>query len=402
MTSTCVDSCTEQPAASVPGIGTQRERNDLPRICIVAQNAFGALSGNRNGHVGGAEYQTTLLARWLAQQGYGTSLLTWDEGQRDGELFEGVRAVKMCPTEAGLPGLRFFHPRMTSLIKALERADADIYYLNSAEYIAAFIALWCRYRRRRFVYSVASEVACDVRLPALTKAYERFLYRFGIERSDHIIVQTEKQNKMLQEGFGLPSVVLPMPCPGPSEAEYVAAPKPPARTIGWVGRADSMKRLDWLLAIAERTPDVTYHLAVANRSRCANADSLVEHARRLPNVIWRWNVSRSEMPDLYRGVAALCCTSSYEGFPNTFLEAWSHGRPVITSFDPDNVVARLNVGLVAHTIDAFVDGINRLFSSPASWSEKAANARRLYVERHKPEVVMPMIERELVGAGLGR
>jgi glycosyltransferase involved in cell wall biosynthesis len=36
---------------------------------------------------------------------------------------------------------------------------------------------------------------------------------------------------------------------------------------------------------------------------------------------------------------ALVSTSSHEGMPNTFVEAWGHGVPVLTlSFDSDGVV----------------------------------------------------------------
>ena len=87
--------------------------------------------------------------------------------------------------------------------------------------------------------------------------------------------------------------------------------------------------------------------------------------------------------------------SSYEGFPNTFLEAWSHGRPVVTSFDPDGLVERRGLGLVAKTVDQFAVAFAELFSSPEMWGEKARNAREYYVDHHAPRIVMPMIEREI-------
>ena len=364
-------------------------------ICIIAQNAYGALSGGKKGHVGGAEHQTAFLARWLAARGHEVSLVTWDE---DGlqTYIDGVRVVPMCSASDGIPGLRFFHPRLSSLMSALRRADADIYYHNSAEYVTGLAALWCRKKGRNFVYSVASDVACDVRLPVMHKAYERVLYRLGVRRADKVLVQTERQRQLLQQGFSRDAVVMPMPCAGPSVEEFGTAPGPAPRTVCWVGRAASMKRLDWLLDIAERMPSVTFRLAVANTENNPYAAPLHARAQKLTNVRWHGTIGRDAIPELYRSTACLCCTSSYEGFPNTFLEAWSHGRPVVTSFDPDGLVIRRNLGSLAGSVEEFVQRLDELFGNPSIWAEKAANARNYYLENHPPEKVMPRMEEALI------
>ncbi|MDD5414837.1 MAG: glycosyltransferase, partial [Smithellaceae bacterium] len=129
---------------------TQESR---PSFCLVAHNAAGAMFGGNQGYIGGVERQTSLMARWLAVQGYRVSLVTWDEGQADDQVVDGVRVIKTCSRDTGLPGLRFFHPRWTSLIRALRRADADLYYHNCAEYVTGQVALWCRRNGRKFVYS---------------------------------------------------------------------------------------------------------------------------------------------------------------------------------------------------------------------------------------------------------
>src|SRR3990170_4082161 len=92
--------------------GDERSRT---KICIVSHQAFGALSGGTRGHVGGVEWQTSLLAKWLAGRDYRVSLVTWDEGQPPGLEVEGVRVYKLCRRDEGIPGLRFFYPRWTSL-----------------------------------------------------------------------------------------------------------------------------------------------------------------------------------------------------------------------------------------------------------------------------------------------
>ena len=89
-----------------------------PRICLVSHFAYGALAGGKNGHIGGVEWQTSLTAKWLAARGFDVSMITWDEGQPDDTRIDGVRVIKMCRRDAGLPFVRFAHPRWTSLVRA--------------------------------------------------------------------------------------------------------------------------------------------------------------------------------------------------------------------------------------------------------------------------------------------
>ena len=79
-----------------------------PHICLVAHYAYGALIGGSNGHIGGVERQTSLLAKWLAAKGYPVSMVTWDEGQTDGREIDGVSVYKLCRKDAGGKGVRFF------------------------------------------------------------------------------------------------------------------------------------------------------------------------------------------------------------------------------------------------------------------------------------------------------
>jgi len=379
----------------------------MTRIGIVAHFAYGAMTGGGTGHAGGVERQTSLLSRWLAARGHRVSLLTWDEGQGDDATIDGVRVIRMCRRDAGMPGLRFFHPRWTSLNRALGMADADVYYQNCAEYVTGQVALWCRRHGRRFVYSVASDPDCDPRLPALRTLRERVLYRYGLRGADRVIVQTRAQQRTLRDGFGVESIPLPMPCPGPLPGDY-RAPSPPGCGPGrvlWVGRVSREKRLELLLEVAAALPGVAFEVAGPQDADEAYCRTVLDRARALPNVTVHGRVPRDRMRDLYEGAALLCCTSAYEGFPNTFLEAWSYGLPVVSTVDPDGLIVARTLGAVAETGPELVAGLGRLLQSPALWRKVSANARGYYLDNHTVESVMPRVERLLldaVAAGTGR
>ncbi len=371
-------------------------------ICLVAHFAYGAMADGESGHIGGVERQTSLMARWFAAKGHRVSLLTWDEGQPDEMETDGVRIHKICRQRAGMWGLRFFHPRWTGLIRAMQAADADVYYQNCAEYVTGQVARWCRKHGRGFVYSVASDPDCDAALPELKHLRERVLYRYGLRHADSIIVQTAAQRDMLRSNFGLDSTVIPMPCPGPAEQDFrqPALPTDGPPHVLWLGRIAQVKRLDRLIEVAKLCPKVLFDVVgpVANDYDQA----ILRSAENAPNITLHGAAKRDQVGTFFRQAACLCCTSDYEGFPNTFLEAWSHGVPVVSPIDPDGLICAQGLGGVAEGAAGLASAIRSLFASPDTWGQASRNARDYYVRTHAVDSVMPQFERIFSESALAR
>jgi glycosyltransferase involved in cell wall biosynthesis len=364
------------------------------RICFVAHSSYGVLCGNGEGHIGGIERQQALMARWFALRGHRVSMLTWDDGQVDGEEIDGVRVHTICRRGAGLRGLRFFHPRWTGLVSAMRRTDAEVYYQNCGEYVTGQVGLWCRGNGRKFVYSVANDPDCDQGLPEMHTIRERVLYRYGLKHADRVIVQTVRQQKMLREGFGRESTLIPMPCRGPMNGEYVAPvlAGERARRVLWIGRICEQKRPDRLAELARQCPELAFDLVGP-----AGAGEYVRWAMAqitaLPNVTYHGPAAMDEVGAYYRRAACMVCTSAFEGFPNTFLEAWSHGLPIVSTFDPDGLIAERALGVVACDVRDLASGLRSLLGTSAEWQRMSGNARRYYEENHTVEAVMPRFER---------
>jgi len=369
------------------------KRNSGPSICLVAHFAYGAMAGGYFGHIGGVERQTSLMAKWFAAHGHRVSMLTWDEGQEDEVEIDGVRIIKMCRRNAGLPGLRFFWPRWTSLNAAMRRADADIYYQNCAEHVTGQVAMWCRRHGRKLIYSVASDPDCDVRLPEMRKLRDRVLYRYGLRHADRIIVQTQRQQDMLREGFKRNSVKVPMPCVALPEAESRSdhIPSGDTKRVLWIGRVCKVKRPDRLLELARRCPDMVFDF-VGPSGETTYARDIVGRAESIPNLNVYGPASRNEVSRFYRQADLMCCTSDFEGFPNTFLEAWSHGLPIVSTFDPDGLIADKGLGIAVNDVSELAAGLQKLLDSPEQLQHASRTAREYYLANHTVDVAMAKFE----------
>lgn len=364
------------------------------RIAIVAHNAYGMISGTGAGHIGGVERQTAMLARWLAGRRHDITFITWNEGGPPVETIGDVRVLKLCRADAGLPGVRFFVPRWTSLHRALAVADAEICYQNGAEEVTGQVALWCRRHRRRFVFSAASDIDCRNWLTSEPALRERLLYRYGLRVADRIVVQTQAQARMLREATGLEGRVLPMPgddferiC---GEAEPGAGDRRPLLLM--VGRIAPEKNIEMFVEAARSLPDMRFLVVGPAAPGNQYFESLARRAAGLDNFEFFGVARKEELCRLYRQAIALCCTSHYEGFPNTFIEAWSLGLPVVSTVDPDGVIAKYSLGAHVSGPDELRERLIGIADSAELRAVIAGNARRYFASHHQRDVAMGRFE----------
>jgi glycosyltransferase involved in cell wall biosynthesis len=150
-----------------------------------------------------------------------------------------------------------------------------------------------------------------------------------------------------------------------------------------------------LLDLAALLPDVTFDVAgMPDREDQYSRDLLIRAAD-TPNVVVHGRVPRSAMPAFYRRAALLCSTSSAEGFPNTFLESWSFGKPVVSTFDPDNIIRDCSLGAAAADVQTLAAEIRRFLSDPEAWTETSRRARAYFVSNHSFDSVMKRFEQVL-------
>jgi glycosyltransferase involved in cell wall biosynthesis/ubiquinone/menaquinone biosynthesis C-methylase UbiE len=364
------------------------------KICIVANNAYGALTGGESGHIGGVERQTALLSEWLIKHGHRVSVITWNEGGAAIEIVNGVEIIKLCKISDGLPILRFFTPRWTSLNKALAIANADIYYHNCIEYLTGQIALWCKKRHKTFIYATASDTDCRPDLINKKKIRERNLFKYGLKNASLIIAQTDKQKKLLKENFKLESVVIPMP--GTPALHYdqhaIESEQFTQNKIIWVGRICEVKRLEWFVEAAEKLPDFEFEVIGPFDHKDNKYNELILKIESMPNISFLGKINKGDLHYIYKKAAVLCCTSIVEGFPNTFLEAWSYQTPVVTTFDPDNVIQKEKLGITVSNISELIEALSLIMNNVELRARYSRNALAYYTKKHSIEKVMHQYE----------
>jgi glycosyltransferase involved in cell wall biosynthesis len=345
---------------------------DAVKICLVGLHNLSVLAPEYSDRgVGGEPVQQTLLARALTRHGHDVSMVVEDLGQADGQPYEGIRTFKAYRPGAGVPVLRFIHPRWTGLWQALQRADADLYYTSCAGMEVGLLALFCRRFGKRLVFRSASDSDCDRSRLRVPYARDRWLYGYGLRRADAILVQSDSQARSLSRSYGLASRVAGMLVETPMTASTHDL------DVLWVGNVRRVKRPDRVLWLSARLPHVAFHMVggalpgeEALHAQVRNA------AAACANLTFHGRLSYADAGNLYGRARLLLNTSDVEGFPNCYLQAWVRGVPVVTLIDPDGVIEREGLGIAVRAPDQLPGAIASLLGSHGAWQAASDRCRR--------------------------
>ena len=368
-------------------------------ICFVGLKCYDLLThATIPRYLGGIEKLLVTMARGLAARGVKVSFITYDDGQKDGEVVDGVKIYKCYSKDGGLPGLRFVHPRMTGLWSAMRRADASVYFQMGAGTETGNVSLGCRYflrHKRHFIFSIASDKDTEVEGLSVLPLRERLLYLSGLKSADIIISQTTKQQKMLRNSLGFDSNVLAMPIEAASGVDVQSKANADVEKLHvlWIGRIIETKRLEFLFEVAKQCPDVIFDVVGTPNKKSTYFENLNTLSKDIKNIGFHGKVGEGVLPKLYQDTRLLVCTSILEGFPTTFLEAWSYGVPVVTTFDPDDVVSNNGLGYVVENVGEMVATINKLLDSRETWRQAAQRSYDYFNQNYTLDAILPEFEK---------
>jgi glycosyltransferase involved in cell wall biosynthesis len=325
-----------------------------------------------------------LLARAWRDLGIDVSMIVHDHGQPRSHSIDGIRTVSMCGRDEGIRVLRFFHPRMTSLFRALGQSQADVYYQSPAGVDTGLVAWFCRHHGKRMVFRIASDANCVRGGQLISYWRDRKLFEYGMPRADLIASQTHHQQTLLMQNYGLPSHVINM------AADLASITPPRGKDIDalWVSNFREVKRPEAVIEIAKALPHLRFAMVGgALPGGQSYYDRVVAEARQLPNITVHGAVPYHEIGALYDRAHLFLNTSTMEGFPNSFLQAWMRGLPVVSTFDPDGLINRESLGAARTSIAELIPVIRETLANPDYLARTAAHTHAFAMREFSPKGV---------------
>jgi len=372
--------------------------NDLPRphICFVAPNTWPVFSHDPDiEFIGGAEVQQSILARALACAGYRVSMICLDFGQPRRVLLDGVMVHKTHRPDAGLPVLRFIHPRITTLWRAMRAVDADVYYQRCSSMLTALVAVFCRRYGKRSIFASACDLDFMPGRQPIRYLRDRWLFERGLALVDRIVVQNAAQQRNCRANYGRESTQIPS-C---YELPAGASPGTGDRVL-WVAsmRERDYKRPELFLELARRLPQRRF-VMIGGSGGDGRNDVCFERIRNaataIPNVEFTGFLPLARVEPYFDRARILVNTSVHEGMPNTFLQAWARGVPTVAFVDTGARLRGDPVYRVVERLDEAAAEIERLFTDEAHWARASARCHEYFGSTHSTSKVLERFERLL-------
>lgn len=352
-------------------------------VCVMLEN-------HAKARMAGAEYQTLLLTEELARRP-GVKVTYVARRIPEGADAEGLSYdLRRIGSDQGIRGRAVFFDA-PDLVRALRELKPDVIYQQSRQSYTAACAWYAREAQVPFFFHIAHDFDLDyrwltVRLSPNTPFdfIECVAGIWGLKHASHIIVQTERQGRVLQQRYGRQATAIirnfqPFP-------DTLPAKPPGPLKIFWVANLKDWKRpelfVDLAQSFAGRT-DLEFIMAGRPTGQ-RRFEPLMQRIPTVPNLKYLGELSIAKVNELMSQAALHVNTSSFEGFPNTFLQAWGRGAIVATlAVDPDEEgMEALGIGYCAGTLERLHRFIDELSRSPERRQQLMNNAFAFVNEKH--------------------
>ena len=352
-------------------------------VCVMLEN-------HAKARMAGAEYQTLLLTEELARRP-GVKVTYVARRIPEGADAQGLPyALRRIGHDEGIRRRAVFFDA-SDLLRTLRELKPDVIYQQSRQSYTAVCAWYAREAKIPFFFHIAHDFDLDyrwvtVRLSPNTPfdLIECMTGIWGLKHATHVIVQTERQGRVLKEKYGKTAAAIirnfqPFP-------DSLPAKPPGPLKIFWVANLKDWKRPGLFVELAESFAGRTdLEFIMAGRPTGQRRfEPLMQKIPTVRNLQYLGEVPIDKVNELMSQAAIHVNTSSFEGFPNTFLQAWGRGAIVATlAVDPDEEgMEALGIGYCAGTLERLHQFIDELSRSPERRQQIMNNAFRFVHEKH--------------------
>lgn len=323
-------------------------------LTFISPFAYPLLSGLEISGPGGAERQFFLFGKRLIERDWKVSFIAdKSKGNEDTELtiFPVYHAsfsyLGGSKTRVLLDWLSFW--------QAMKRANSAFYVIKTSAHLMLPASLFCRVYRRKLVFW--AQTSHDSR--SLRYGINRLASKmqdWGLRRADIVIAQTEEQKREFSNNFRSHTYVVPSICDSlesNSNKDLNSDLIKKEIDILWVGNPSLNKRQEIFFELAKCLRHRTFAIAM-NNSHHQRFKEAKNKAVKLDNVFFLGALPPVEMESWFKKAKVLINTSIREGLPNSFLQAWMNGVPVVSVLvDPDNVIYSNGLGYISQSDPKF-------------------------------------------------
>ena len=307
---------------------------------------------------GGSELQSYYIAQYLDKNKYDVFFISFDQSI---DFYSVIDGYKIYNINVNKTLKRFLNPYFLYFKKIktiLKNEKPDIVYRRMGSSIPGLLCLLKKGMSFKLVWACAH--INELNRLKLTKP--KFLLNiiddlfriYGIIKSDKIIVQSYEQMKLLKYNFNRNSVLVRNF--HPILPKYIKKDIKSIQII-WIANLKIWKQPDLFIKLAKHFQayeNVTF-IMIGRPGIKHTSYEINAKIKELKNISYIGEQSIEVVNKLLSESHIFINTSLYEGFPNTFIQAWIHKVPVLSLYvDPDNLIKNNKIGFHSLTFEQLI------------------------------------------------
>ena len=340
------------------------------RLCILTPIHWSA-------RFGGAEYQLKLLIDVLIA--HGGFEITYLARRVNPSFSPSEYSIERIGKWDGIHRHSFLFDAK-KLLSTLNKIRPELILQTVGCAYTGIVAYYGRCNSCKTFWYVASDT--DV-CPSLGKFSLNYIFRFldkkaleyGINHVHYIIAQTEHQDDLLHQYYGRrPSAIIPNFHPVPREV----IEKENEITVVWVANLKPLKQPEVFVRMARDLLGMKgVKFIMIGRALNTKWDrEMFKKMSALENLEYLGERSLKEVNEVLAKADIFVNTSKYEGFPNTFIQAWMRKVPVVSlNVNPDNIIDRNRIGFFSKTYEQLIKHITILINNTKLRNEMGERAQ---------------------------
>lgn len=320
--------------------------------------------------IGGLNIQMNFWGRTFAEHGWDTLCLTHIK-EHSGKTLLGMKHVYIKTAKHFQTLYSFIW-----YFLALCRYNPDVFLIRGRGVSLYPLALLSWLFHKKLVFFIAADTNMDKGKEA-KQNFETRLFRKGIKYLRYIVAQNSRQQAQTQSNYGKNSLIIPNIWKTDSIDEYESK----QYDVLWVGNIRNVKRPELYVQLAEMNPNVRFAM-VGGSADATMYEKTKIRAGKLNNLDFKGRQDFNETNRIFTRARIYVCTSSSEGFPNTFLQAWSNGIPVVSTVDPSDVVKQNELGIICDSVEGLSEAIKQLLSDQEMYNKYSDNVANYFKKAH--------------------
>ena len=330
--------------------------------------------------MGGAEYQISLLIDFIKKQNTEIEIYYIFEDQKS--AVENKSNIQLLPIKKILLNKRFgnrWFLYRKDILTQLNKIKPDLIYTRFFSSWSGIASEYAKENNCIHIWALASDsditrIHKKVSFFKLLDRIENKWVKKAFASASFILTQNNYQQDSLKSIYKRDGILIKQSNVIYPEESISKMDK--ILNVCWIGNLKPIKQPQLFVELASRFKNIpSIQFKMIGRSQIEYAEMIQNAIDKIPNFNYLGELSNDEVNEQLCEGHILINTSEYEGFSNTFVQAWMRKVVVVSlNSNPDEILTKQEIGFVSDNIDEIekvIDGLNNNLIWRKELGEKA-------------------------------